>query len=399
VTGARRRRTLGLVLGFLVACAGSFGWRPPGAGLPGGPLSAPPAAGQADPTVALGEHLFSAGFTPEDGLGPLFNAPSCASCHSVPEVGGMGPEGLGVAIRVGRTVDGRFDPIEEQGGPVARRHSHSEDSATCAVRPGIPAGATITSVRNAPSLFGLGLLGTIPDEAILAGAVPRGDGVHGRPHLVTGAAGAQRVGRFGWKADSAALEGFVAEAFRNEHGITSPLAPRDFLPVGSDACPASDTGVEGTSVEGTSVEDDGTMVRAVTSFVAALPPLAPGPAPDQSLVTRGAALFRAAGCVACHTPSLPGSLGEVPLYSDLLLHDLGPALDDGVVQGDAGGRDWRTTPLWGLGARPRFLHDGRARTVRAAIQAHGGEADAAAARFRALAEAEREALLAFLDSL
>ena len=120
------------------------------------------------------------------------------------------------------------------------------------------------------------------------------------------------------------------------------------------------------------------MVRAVTSFVAALPPLAPGPAPEQSLVTRGATLFRAAGCVACHTPSLPGSQGEVPLYSDLLLHDLGPALDDGVVQGDAGGRDWRTTPLWGLGARPRFLHDGRARTVRAAILAHGGEADAAA---------------------
>jgi CxxC motif-containing protein (DUF1111 family) len=133
--------------------------------------------------------------------------------------------------------------------------------------------------------------------------------------------------------------------------------------------------------------------------VAALPPLAPGPAPDQSLVTRGAALFRAAGCVACHSPSLPGSLGEVPLYSDLLLHDLGPALDDGVVQGDAGGRDWRTTPLWGLGARPRFLHDGRARTVRAAILAHGGEAEASAARFRALAEAEREALLAFLNSL
>ena len=241
MSGARRRRILGLLLGFLVACAGSFGWRPPGAGLPGGPLAAPPAAGQADPTVALGEHLFSAGFTPEDGLGPLFNAPSCASCHSVPEVGGMGPEGLGVAIRVGRTVDGRFDPLEGQGGPVARGRSLSEDSATCAVRPGIPAGATITSVRNAPALFGLGLLETIPDEAILAGAVPRGDGVHGRPHLVNGATGAQRVGRFGWKADSASLEGFVAEAFRNEHGITSPLAPRDFLPAGSDACPASGT--------------------------------------------------------------------------------------------------------------------------------------------------------------
>jgi CxxC motif-containing protein (DUF1111 family) len=344
--------------------------------------------------VVLGEHLFSAGFAPENGLGPLFNAPSCVSCHSVPHVGGMGPEGLGVAIRVGRTVEGRFDPLDGQGGPVARGRSLSEDSATCAIRPGIPAGATITSVRNAPALFGLGLVEAIPDEAILAGAVPLGDGVHGRPHLVTGASGERRVGRFGWKADGASLEGFVAEAFRNEHGITSPLAPRDFLPAGRDACPA-----EGSGVEDTGAEDDGTMVRAVTSFVAALPPLVPGPAPEPSLVTRGAALFRAAGCAACHTPSLPGPQGEVPLYSDLLLHDLGPALDDGVVQGDAGGRDWRTTPLWGLGARPRFLHDGRARTVRAAIQAHGGEADAAVARYRALSEADREALLAFLGSL
>ncbi len=87
------------------------------------------------------------------------------------------------------------------------------------------------------------------------------------------------------------------------------------------------------------------------------------------------------------------------LYSDLLLHDLGPDLDDKVVQGHAGGRDWRTTPLWGLGLRPRLLHDGRAHTIAEAIAAHGGEAAAARTRFAAISADDREALLAFLAGL
>jgi CxxC motif-containing protein (DUF1111 family) len=116
-------------------------------------------------------------------------------------------------------------------------------------------------------------------------------------------------------------------------------------------------------------------------------------------VARGATVFRQTGCAACHTPSLPAPGGEAGLYSDLLLHDMGPTLDDGVTQGQATGRDWRTTPLWGLGTRERFLHDGRARTVRAAVLAHGGEAAAAAGRFRALSEDDLGALLAFLASL
>ena len=101
------------------------------------------------------------------------------------------------------------------------------------------------------------------------------------------------------------------------------------------------------------------------------------------------------GCAACHVPDL----GGVPLYSDLLVHDMGPVLDDGVVQGAARGADWRTTPLWGLRDRPRLLHDGRARSIEAAILAHGGEAEAAAQRFRGLSAAERSALLEFLKTL
>ncbi len=89
----------------------------------------------------------------------------------------------------------------------------------------------------------------------------------------------------------------------------------------------------------------------------------------------GSALFVSTGCADCHTPTLAAGDKVLPLYSDLLLHDMGPGLNDGVVQGQAQGSDWRTTPLWGLSVRARFLHDGRARTIEAAILAHGGEAD------------------------
>jgi CxxC motif-containing protein (DUF1111 family) len=198
-----------------------------------------------------------------------------------------------------------------------------------------------------------------------------------------------RVGKFGWKADTPTLELFVAGAFRNELGITSPLAPDEALPQGRE-------GAVLCAGESAAPEDDGTMVAATTAYVASLvvparPESATGPA--------GAALFRAVGCAACHTPNLRAGDRDVPLYSDLLLHDMGPALDDGVIQGQATGRDWRTTPLWGLGLRTRFLHDGRARTILAAIQAHGGEAEHALGQFRALDDDSRQALLAFLASL
>jgi CxxC motif-containing protein (DUF1111 family) len=110
-------------------------------------------------------------------------------------------------------------------------------------------------------------------------------------------------------------------------------------------------------------------------------------------------VFAAIGCVACHTPSLLLGDRQVSLYSDLLLHNLGPDLDDKVSQGQAAGSDWRTTPLWGLGTRPRLLHDGRARTLVAAIMAHGGEAASAVRHFRELSSSERDILLAFLRSL
>jgi CxxC motif-containing protein (DUF1111 family) len=285
-------------------------------------------------------------------------------------------------LRIGRLTDAGFDPMLGRGGPFAHAHTISELGVACDRPPGIPAGANVTSVRNAPPLFGGGLIDAIPDEVIRAGAVPRGNGVRGRPNLVRGPGGRKRVGRFGWKADTATLEQFVAEALRGELGVTSPLAPAASLP------PETSTRCPGESPDPEAEEH---VVASLTAFVAALP----APRPRRS-DRAGAAIFEETGCAACHVPTLNAGRRAVPLYSDLLLHDMGRALDDRVVQGSAGGRDWRTAPLWGLADRTRYLHDGRATSLEAAILAHGGEAAAATGRFRALSPEQRRSLMEFL---
>ena len=333
--------------------------------------------------VERGAELFQTAFTPDQGLGPLYNGTSCHECHQFPSLGGAGPQGLFVVYRVGRFSNGAYDPLFGAGGPVARLHSIG---AGCRLMAGIPTLANLISVRNTPPLFGDGLIDQIPDTAIRARAAAEASGpdaVNGRAHLVRDPAGNERVGRFGWKADTPTLEQFVAEAMRNEMGLTTPLAPQDILTVppgcGLMAAP----------------KFDGTVTRALTAFVASLP----APKGSKGMNPEGAAAFNSTGCAACHTPSLPSPSGDVPLYSDLLLHDMGPALDDGVVQGQARGRDWRTTPLWGLGSRVRYLHDGRATSLPAAIAAHDGDAARSVTDFRNLPAEQREKLLTFLGSL
>jgi CxxC motif-containing protein (DUF1111 family) len=203
---------------------------------------------------------------------------------------------------------------------------------------------------------------------------------------VRDALGNERVGRFGWKADTATLEQFVGEAFRNELGITNPVAPTDLV------SPGNGCGGQASAT----LDDDGTVVRAVTAYIGSMPPPPSKVGPQHRA---GQLLFSSIGCAACHTPTLSSNGVDIPLYSDLLLHDLGPAMDDRVVQGEATGKDWRTTPLWGLGMRGRLLHDGRATNVPDAILAHDGEAAAAAKAFRQLTWHERASLLAFLLAL
>ncbi len=334
-----------------------------------------------------GRELFVAEFTPEQGLGPLFNDRSCAGCHLEPTVGGVGRNGLATVLRVGQLTPAGFNPMVGRERLEAPKHAISELGVACHRQAGIPAGVNVTSVRNAPPLFGSGLIDAIPDAVIRAGAVGRGDGVRGRPSIVRGPDGRERIGRFGWKADAPTLELFVAEAFRTELGLTNPIAPavgrsskRDAAGPCAEKSPAS--------------EVDRDDLTAVVAFLAALP----APAPQRS-APAGARVFQQTGCASCHVPALQAGRREVALYSDLLLHDMGRALDDRVVQGSAAGPDWRTTPLWGLADRTRYLHDGRARSLEAAILDHGGEAQRARQRFRSLSDDERRRLLAFLRTL
>jgi mono/diheme cytochrome c family protein len=334
-----------------------------------------------------GATLFGKEFEPQEGLGPLFNARSCLACHQRPTPGGMGLNGLALVSRVGHIDDeasafGRNDVV-----PVARDRSIAELGFSCRSTHGPPAGTNLISLRNASPLYGLGLIEAIADEAILANAAAQ-IAVRGRPNIVKDRQGRESVGRFGWKGDVASLEQFVADAFRNEIGITSPLAPQD-TEVLADGCGQINP----------ELDDDGSSIRAVTAYLAALPVPASQPSTSRPAEAQGRQLFSAMGCVSCHTPALPSRLGDVALYSDLLLHDMGPALDDGIVQGEAAGAQWRTTPLWGLRMRARLLHDGRARTPTEAILAHDGDGAASARAFRQLAANDRDDLLGFLSGL
>lgn len=335
--------------------------------------------------IERGAQRFSANFAPAEGLGPLYNAQSCLTCHAEPSAGGMGPGALGTVLRIGRIGADGFDALVGRGGPVARAHSVTELGVRCGLVPGIPAEANVVSLRNAPPLFGLGLIDAIPDEVIWS---DENNHPSGRPNKVVDAQGRERIGRFGWKADVATLEEFVAVAFRNELGITNPLAAADLVQWKSGDCGAA---------QNVSTKDDGRIVREVTAFVGALSAPAAGAAPEDA---GGREIFAQIGCATCHTPELHARNSRtIPLYSDLLLHDMGRSLDDGVVQGEARGADWRTTPLWGLASRTRLLHDGRATTITRAVLEHDGEAAEAAKKFRQLSASPRGELLRFLERL
>ena len=338
----------------------------------------------------LGSTLFRKEFGPTDGLGPLYNARSCLACHQSPTSGGMGLNGLALVSRIGHIDHGSLEFRLNDGVPVSRDKSIAELGFPCRLTHGPPATTNLISLRNASPLYGLGLIEEISDEVILANAASQ-TGIKGRPNIVRDSQGRESVGRFGWKGDVSNLEQFVAEAFRNEIGITSPLAPQDIAISADNGCGQINPGLD----------DNGSIIRAVTAYLAALP--APLPEPSMSKTAEsyqlGQQLFSSAGCASCHTPRLSSKRGDVALYSDLLLHDMGPSLNDGIIQGDATGAEWRTTPLWGLRLRARFLHDGRAATPAEAILTHDGDGAAAARVFRQLTHDDRKALLVFISIL
>lgn len=392
-----------LVLGgpvSLAACAADSAPEQPAAPLTivrddpsGAPIAGLDAAWLA--RFAAGDALFEKTNGEPAGLGPLFIRSSCSACHAG-DARGPGfvekfPATPGVELPYGSTrrpftTAGATQPIEA------------------------PAGVA-TTVRLPPSVFGRGYLEAVDDAEILrveAEQSARTDGVRGRAHRLSYASelsadplfsslqkGAPAIGRFGLKARAPTLDDFTADAYQGDMGLTSPLRPHE--PRNPDGLVDDDKPGVDLSVE--AISDVAAYMRllAIPRRAAADP--------------RAAALFADVDCAVCHVPTLrtradwpvPAQAAiDAPIYTDLLLHDMGDGLADGVTDLAAGPRDWKTAPLMGLRHQRALLHDGRAKTVEAAVLAHDGEGSEArpsVQKFRALGDADRALLLAFVSSL
>jgi len=341
-----------------------------------------------------GRQVFGRVFTPETGLGPLFNSTSCAECHEKPVPGGPGDE-----VEVHATAflpSGVCDPLVQKGGFVIQQEVTPALKAALGIdREPVPAEATAKAGRSTPDLFGFGLLDAVPDATILARADPDdrdGDGISGRPNRFFDG----RLGRFGRKALVPSLREFNAGAFVAEQGITNPAVPTEET-VGGNPIP---DGVDPVPEP----EIDQAALDATDAFVRFLAP--PAPLKATGSAKRGKSVFSDIRCDACHVPKLRTGDSpvkalrnkEVAAYTDLLLHDMGPDLAD-ICLGLATPSEFRTEPLMGLRLSEKFLHDGRAKSVEEAIRLHAGEASSSRDKFNALSEADRKALLEFLKSL
>jgi len=378
-----------------------------------------------------------------DGLGPLFNADSCVACHASSGRRQVPPDGeltsVGLIVRL--SIPG-VDPITGAPLPEPNYGDQLQDRAigvtepegtiftnyvtqTGTYRDGTPfellwptvnirnrnhgpltEGAQL-SARIGSQLIGMGLLEAVPDEVLLANADPNdadNDGVSGRPNMVWNPQNEQtELGRFGWKANVVALDQQIVQAFHGDLGITSFLIPKENCAAGQMICAQTQNG--GTN----EVSDE--RVEAITHYLRLLAVPPPRTNVDK-VAQRGAGLFDDFECSSCHTAELktgPSTYPElanqtIHPYTDLLLHDLGFDMGDDRPDFEANGREWRTAPLWGLGLVPvesdrGLLHDGRARTLEEAILWHGGEGSRSRSLFMSAALADRQALLAFVDSL
>ncbi len=334
----------------------------------------------------------------DEGLGPLYNAQRCSSCHDQPVTGGGGTRVL--VLKATRFADGTCDRLESEGGDNIQRRTTDLMAALGWGPEEIPGSATDTVRVTAPPLLGLGLVEAVPDSVLEEIADPGdldGDGISGRlPRLANGGSA-----RFGRKGDASTLEDFVDTALRFELGFTTPghLAEetRNGVPLPPEVDPAADPEIDGEAL--------GILVAYIRFLAPPDPEVASSPA-ARDTVSRGAALFGQIGCTSCHRETVRTGRDAHPVlanrtirpYSDFLLHDLGAGLAD-VCGVDAAPGELRTAPLWGIRYRDRLLHDGRAETVTAAISAHGGEAVAARDAFAALPAEARTALVRFLKSL
>jgi CxxC motif-containing protein (DUF1111 family) len=345
-----------------------------------------------------GRVLFDRDYTAEEGLGPLFNNRRCSSCHDIPTLGGNGVEFVIKATRF--EPPDRCDLLEDEGGDLIQQFTTPLLEAMGVRREAIPDRADAVVSMLPSQLYAMGLIDAIPDEEILAHADPDdadGNGIRGR--AVRGRDG--RVHRFGRKLTFATAREFIEDAMHKEMGITTPNFPEETTingkPVPPESDPAPDPEVDAATID---------FITDYVQFLAAVPREEPASAAARDSISAGEALFGRIGCAACHRPrmrtrSTTSAVLDgrtIRLYSDLLLHDLGP--DMATVCGAAAlPSQWRTAPLMGLRHRPFFMHDGRASSFRQAIEQHGGEADRTRSLFRSLTSEQQALLLRFLGSL
>lgn len=353
-----------------------------------------------------GADEFDENYTAETGLGPYFVATSCGSCHGGDNRGHL----FTLLTRFGQddTTGNKFLKL---GGPQLQHKAipgHTPER--------IPNGATSTQLI-APIVSGVGFLELVPDADILALADPNdadGDGISGVPNWIhlpswlvplpnAQSNQGKYIGRFGHKGSSHNLLQQTVGAFNQDMGITTSFAPNDPLNYLEITNPLPSRTPE------VSDEDLNACVYYLQTLQAPLQRT-----PNNPDVVQGKKIFIQMGCEKCHKENLQTGFSYIdPLsykvfhaYTDLLLHDMGPGLDDHYTEGSALTSEWKTAPLWGLGLAPNaqggryfLLHDGRARSIEDAILLHGGEGAGSADAFQKLSEADKKLLLAFLKSL
>jgi CxxC motif-containing protein (DUF1111 family) len=439
----RWRIVLAVVLAGLFGVAGALQaqLRARDPGVRGGPAGAgAPLAGLSAAEremFTVGKEDFEEEEEVDEGIGPRFNFVSCAGCHMQPAVGGTSPAvnpllrvtgDLGFTGNVMPSFITPSGPIREARFQYNRDGSRDGGVHALFVISGHPAAAGCNirqpdfeeQIRNRniafripTPTFGAGLIENVTDSVILenltaGSAAKRALGISGRPNRN---ANDGRITRFGWKAQNPTLLVFSAEAYNVEMGITSEgfAIERDETPSCQFATVPNDVT---SSVRQVSAIDN------FANFQRFLAP--PRPSPDTpggaTSIGRGRAQFAAVGCALCHTPQLTTPNTTVAalanqranLYSDLVLHQMGPGLADDILQGGARGDEFRTAPLWGLGQRIFFLHDGRTTDLLEAIRAHRSdgnsrfgpsEANAVVERFNRLDERDKQDVLNFLRSL
>ncbi len=386
------KSTLALALGIVLASC-SPRQEPALTSEPGDPL--PQIEGTALTQFERGRAVFDSDFGEDEGLGPSFNQMRCSSCHDVPVVGGGGVE----VVRKATTTNqaGQCDELRSEGGPLFQSRVTARVLSEGGAVETIPDRATHVATLNPPALYAGGLIESIPIAEIAARADPQdldGDGVSGR---IAGAA-TGLPGRFGLKSEHGTIRSFVTEALLTEMGVTTSQRPRDLSVNGVPF----DDGVADPELSDADVD-------LIVAFISLLAPVGSRDVADSDsarVIEAGAALFEQVGCAACHTPyqragrGAPGGAEgrQFPLYSDLLLHDLGPGAA-GHCTPDALPTEWRTAPLAGLRYRAALFHDGRATSVSRAIERHGGEASLALSRYLGLDVSARMQLLQFLSTL